>query len=54
MSKVINEEEHAKDAALALKQKAQRKAESKEAEAEAERKANEAADDGTEQTEFDI
>ena len=55
MSKVINEEEHAKDAELAMKQKEQKRAEKKAADAEAEKaKAIEAADDGTEQTEFDI
>ena len=50
MSKVINEEERARDAELAQKQKAQRKAEAKEAEAEA----NGKMDNGSEQTTLDI
>ena len=44
MSKVINEEERARDAKLALKQKAQKKAEALE----------EAGDEDPEQTSFDI
>ncbi|MCQ2544963.1 MAG: hypothetical protein MJ144_00845, partial [Clostridia bacterium] len=51
MSKVINEEERARNAELAQKQRAQKKAEAK---ADADAKADHTKDDGTEQTTFDI
>ena len=62
MSKVINEEERAQMAEQAQKQRKKKKAEKRAAEAKAEKekakaekkKAEAAADDGTEQTTFDI
>ena len=55
MSKVINEEERARDAELAQKLKAQKKAEAKKAEAKAAKDdSKEKSDNGSEQTMLDI